>query len=124
MNKFIIEQLKKCKVARVPQYTDNTTMIYIPFQGVNSNDILMQKNKYYIIKVNKAKITDTVMINWNKNINIVSDYLMVTFIKSLSNMRCFDGCGYNIVDKCALNDIYYNIWLPNNSFEIIDELGE
>lgn len=105
-------------------YNDETTTIHIPFQGVANHELLMLKDKYYIISIDKSKITDTVMSNWNKNVDIKSTHLMVTFIKSLSNMRCFDGCGYNIVDNIPLNDIYYNIWLPNNSFEIIGEIGE
>ena len=49
MNKFIKEQLNKCRVAHIPQFDDNTTHLFIQ-RNNRMNDTLLLNN-YYLIEI-------------------------------------------------------------------------
>ena len=121
MNKFIKKELKKCKVANIPDFDDSTTQIVIPCENLY-NGISIEQDKYYIIDVDYKKLTSTVMINWNRGLTLKSTTLICRYKKALSNMRCFDACGYDLINRKALPDVYYGLWLPKDSFKVVREV--
>ena len=90
MNKFIKEQLLKCKVANIPDFNDNTTHIYITKKvccktaEVNNKE-KMKLNACYLVKLEDYIINPypgfTLHDNWNKGI-IPKYSCMKIFVKN------------------------------------------
>ena len=123
MNRIIKEQLNKCRIQL--EYNDDTTQIIIPKENNVSNEIYLEKDKYYIIEVAKFILypseSFTLDTNWNKGIRTKSKYMLVTPIKFVGKMICFDGCGYDLQNSESLDDVYNEYWLPKKGFEILKE---
>lgn len=90
MNKFIKEQLLKCKVANIPDFNDNTTQIFIPkVTCCKTAEILnnekLKLNTCYLVKL-EDYITNpypgfNLHDNWNKGI-IPKYSCMKIFVKN------------------------------------------
>lgn len=126
MNKRMKQQLASCKICQLPFYDDNTSQIEIPLYNPNASKVELEENKYYIIHLSKSVYdppeNSSLAVNWNKNIIPQSEFLLITKTSSVGDMVQVDGCGWdNNVNK-ASKDVYTNLWLPLNAFQIVKEL--
>lgn len=123
MNKFVKDQLNKCRVAHIPQFDDNTTHIFIE-RNNRMNDVLLLNN-YYLIEILNCVFEDSELqkqIKDKSGYAIKSKYLKCMPNKFLDEWTRFDGTGYDLETKSDLNDIYLGLWLPHNCYRIIDKL--
>ena len=124
MNKIIKEQLNKCNI-ELPEYTEDTTHLFIIKKSNNTtqNEIVLEKDNYYIIEIARFILYPsdnfTLDSNWNKGIRTKSKYMLVTPIKFIGKMICFDGCGYDLQNNESLDDVYNEYWLPSKGFKIV-----
>lgn len=124
MNKWIKEQLKKCKVAEIPEFSDETTLIVIKKscgQSLNSvqsvEDIIV--GHFYKIEVENYIINPypgfALHDDWNQGI-IPKDKFMNCEIKQIMNrMVKIEAVGADTNNQ-------WSGWLPRKSFKVIEEL--
>ena len=123
MNKFVKEQLNNCRVAHIPQFNDETTHLVIQ-RNNRTNDTLLLNN-YYLIEILDSVFKDAAiqtLIREKSNYVLNSKYLKCMATKFLDGWTRFDGVGYDIVNKQDLNDAYLGLWLPHNSYIIIEKI--
>ena len=122
MNKFIEEQLQKCKVAEVEAVSD----VEFHIKQKKSTEQIFQLNNYYILELADYIIHPnenfTLASNWNKGIVPQSKYLQCMITQILGKMIKVDGCGYSLDDSAFNNDTYLGLWLPMGGIKIIKEL--
>ena len=120
MNKFIEEELKKCKVADIEILSDTEILIK------QRKKTELQLNNYYIIELENyiihPNINFTLAENWNKGIIPKSKYLKCMIIQIMGKMIKIDGSGYDIENNNDLNDVYLGLWLPMAGVKIIKQL--
>ena len=127
MNKYIKEQLIKCKIAQIPEFDNDTTELII--KRVNSvvfnDNIDLEYNHNYIIELERyitnPPETFTLADNWNRGIIPSSKYLYCTPKHINGKMIKFDAVGYDIDNKVYLSDKYIDLWLPRKGFKIISK---
>lgn len=124
MNNIIKEQLNKCKVAYIPPFDDNTTLIHIkPISKIESNQVLL--NHYYLIELEDYIINPPpnfdLHINWNNNIIPKSKGMKCEIIQIMGKMVKINGVGFDLINNNDLNVIWGG-WLPMKSFKVIKEL--
>lgn len=121
----IKQYLDRCRVAKIPEYSDFDTKIFLPKLGKSDDVISFQKYHNYIIKIARYIINPpenfNLNTNWNNGINPQSEYLLATPVNFLGKMIQFDCCGYDIHTNQSLQDVYSGLWLPEKSIEIIRE---
>ena len=122
MNKIIEEQLRKCRVAVVPEFTDTATHIYIN----KVNVILptnMLYNRVYLIKIkDSVRLNDALAFNWNGGRKPMCTYYKAEKVSEIGNMIKLNGVAVD--DKTGdyiYNQPFYG-YLPNDGFEIIEEV--
>jgi len=123
MNKIIKEQLNNCRVAHIPEFNDDTTHLYIQ-RNNRMNDTLLLNN-YYLIEILDEVLKDVGMltlIREKSSYVLQSKYLKCMATKFLDGWTRFDGVGYDIMNKQDLNDVYLGLWLPHNSYRIINKI--
>ena len=123
MNKFIKEQLNKCRVAHIPQFDDNTIHLFIQ-RNNRMNDTLLLNN-YYLIEIIDNVFNDEEIqeqIKEKSSYILKSKYLKCMPNKFLDGWTRFDASGYDINTEQDLNDVYLGLWLPHNSYKIIDKI--
>lgn len=122
MNKIIKKQLENCRVAEIPNLEDSATHIYIK-RVLNILPINMLKNHLYLIRIKPSvKSNDTIAYNWNNGIHPIYDLYKVEKLDEVGNMIKLNGIA---VDKTTGENIYNNSfygYLPNDGFEIIEEV--
>lgn len=116
MNKFIKEQLLKCKVANIPEYDENTVEIFI---GKNDNKINLtdfQQGLEYDIEVENYIIYPytgfTLHDNWNNGIVPTDKQMHVLITQEMGKMICVKAVGLN-------DNKSWGGWLPKKSCKII-----
>ena len=119
MNKIIFEQLKKCKVAKLPFFDMNTTTIQIEKGGnaIVSNDL--EINHYYRIQVEDYIVKPyegfTLHDNWNNGIVPTDNIMNCEVIQIMGKMVKVEAVGFSTnVPWCG--------WLPRKSIHIIEEI--
>ena len=121
MNKFIEEELKKCKIANVKQVSDTE---YVITKQKNIEEEL-QLNSYYIFEIADYVLHPnqnfTLAENWNKGVIPKSKRIKATVVQTLGKMMKVDAIGVDELDN-DLNDVYIGLWLPFNSVKIIKEI--
>lgn len=130
MNKFIKEQLLKCKVANIPDFNDTTTHIFIPKTvccktAEIPNNEKMKLNACYLVKLEDYIINPypgfTLHDNWNKGI-IPKYSCMKIFVKNkVGKMIQVDGIAFDVSNNQYI-DYTWQGWLPEKSINIICEL--
>lgn len=116
MNKFIKEQLNKCKVASIPEFDETTTELII------SRSILKQSKKEfefgyeYDIEVEDYILHPypgfTLHDNWNKGIIPTDKQMHVLVTKDMGKMICVQAIGLN-------DNKTWGGWLPKKSCKIL-----
>lgn len=120
MYKIIEEQLKKCKVAEIPSYGDNTTEIIIPKnnEAQVKNDLLL--DHYYKIEVEDYIIKPyegfTLHDNWNYGIIPKDKIMNCEIVQIMGKMVKVNAVGSD-------SDNSWSGWLPRKSFKVIEELN-
>ena len=115
MNKFIKEQLNKCKIANIPEFDDDTTELLI--QGANkSNKVDFELGLEYNIEVEDYIIHPypgfTLHDNWNKGIVPTDKQMHVLITKDMGKMICVQAIGLN-------DNKVWGGWLPKKSCKIL-----
>lgn len=112
MNKFIKEQLKKCKT-KLPDWNDNTTELFISIKSkhsdINQSGNLHIKIENYIIN---EPSTFTLSSNWNGGTKPPENEMIVEIINKAGKMYKVKGFGIN-------TNINWEGWLPEKGFEIL-----
>lgn len=125
MNKVVKEQLGKCKVARVPEFDNNTTHIFIPKLNKGAVPLDFQLRNYYIIEIADYVLNPgpefTLAANWNKGTIPPSKYMKVEVSQITGKMIKITGISYDIVTHRDLTNVWEG-WLPASSAKIISKL--
>lgn len=115
MNKFVKQQLAKCRVV-LPPYDDNTTHMVIPFktntiptQTINTSDKFTIEIKDYIIN---EPSNFTLSSNWNGGTRPPEHNMIVRYVETRGKMVLVEGTGIN-------TNIYWKGWLPQKGFDVI-----
>ena len=123
MNKFIEQELKKCKIAKVESVSDTEFLIRKVSEQDSSN---ITQGGCYVIELAKY-ITHpspnfTLASNWNRGIVPKSECLKCTVTQIMGKMIKIDGCGYDIENDKDLNDSYIGLWLPLGGVNVKEKL--
>jgi len=122
MNKFIEEELNKCKLVDIKFISDTEILI----KKKESIDKIIQLNNYYLIELENyilhPNINFTLAENWNKGIIPKSKYLKCMIVQIMGKMIKIDGSGYDIENNNDLTDVYLGLWLPIGGIKIIKQL--
>lgn len=122
MNSFIKEQLKKCKVAELPNLEQAKEVLFIPKKEPEKEPEL---NHYYIIELEDYVINEpegfTLSANWNKGTKPTCSYYKVQVVQLLGKMVKVSGISYDVINSTDLSDVWTG-WLPRASFHIKKEL--
>lgn len=124
MNPFIKEELNKIRVAKLPEYDNNTTHIFIP-KTIRREDVTILPNTWYIIELEDYLLHPsdnfTLHDNWNNGIIPMYKYMRCYVETILGKMIKIQGIA---VDMKTMQDIDYKWsgWLPKKSIDIIKEL--
>ena len=125
MNLIIEEQLKKCKVAKIPQFDETTTHLIIPKQEGAISCSTFQINEEYIIKLESYILNPpegfTLHTNWNNNIPPKSEVLYCKIIQVMGKMIKIHGMGYNYSTK-QTTDYNWEGWLPIKSVKVLEKI--
>ena len=124
MNPLIKKQLKSCKVAVVPQFDDNTTLIKIP-KGSISNVSPFEVGKCYLVEL-ADYITNpppdfTLAVNWNQGSIPSHKYYKCEINKLLGNMVRIQGCGYIPETNTDTLDMWAG-WVPQKGLTLLQKL--
>lgn len=120
MNKIIQNELKKCKVANIPFFDDNTTEIIIQKGGkaVVKDDIIL--NHYYKIEVEDYIIKPydgfTLHDNWNNGIIPKDKIMNCEVIQIMGKMIKVEAVGADTSNT-------WTGWLPRKSFHVVEEIS-
>jgi hypothetical protein len=121
INKLIVSELAKVKVADISQYDTNTHTYTIP----KHVDVKLEQDKYYLIKLNKMLTVlhgnDTLSSNWNNGTYPAYQYMKVDVMKVLGKMIQVNGVYYDNDNKKDMNSMWSG-WLPTDQVEIIKQL--
>lgn len=120
MNSIIYDQLKKCKIAKIPEFDDNTTEITISKNSVKniiSNDLIL--NHYYKIEVEDYIIKPytgfTLHDNWNNGIIPKDKVMNCEIIQIMGKMVKVEAVGVDTNNQ-------WSGWLPRKSFRVLEEI--
>ena len=121
MNKYIKEELGKCKLAKVPEFDDSTTHMVVPKSktGVASFLRKFELNHMYLIKVADYILHPfegfTLHSVWNHNIIPTDAEMLVDVIDVRGSLYKVEAVGKN-------DGKHWSGWLPLKSIEIIGEV--
>ena len=112
MNRFIKEQLNKCKVAEVPVFDENTTTINILRKNIQTSTAELRTGQEFDVEVEDYIIHPypgfTLHDNWNKGIIPTDKQMRITVLQEMGKMIRIKGTGIN--DKKE-----WEGWLPKKS---------
>ena len=121
MNKYIKEQLNKCKVAVIPEFDDNTTELLISSNNCTKVGITGITTDFYVGMECNIEVEDyiihpypgfTLHDNWNCGIIPTDKYMHITVVKEMAKMICIQAIGLN-------DNKSWGGWLPKKSCKII-----
>jgi len=119
LNKIILEELKKCKVAKLPFFDDSTTEIFIQKGGsaIIKDDLVL--NHYYRIEVEDYIIKPydgfTLHDNWNNGIIPKDKIMNCEITQIIGKMVKVEAVGVD-------SNNTWSGWLPRKSIHIIEEI--
>ena len=127
MNKFIIEQLHKCKVAKVIGDPKDEIIIYVNKTTVNPQDYIpvvpaatFQIGHWYEIEIEDCMLIpcdwyNTIHSQWNKNNPPVDKHLKCEVIQIAGKMVRIKGTSFETKRE-------WTGWLPKSNIILIQEL--
>lgn len=122
MNKYIKKELEKVTNINLPPYDDSTTKLHIK----RKKNISPVEKHYYIISLSKTLLNKendiNLVSNWNHGIVPRSIYMKCEVLKLSEKMIKINSSGYDIEKDVDLSDIYYNLWLPLEKIEFLEEI--
>lgn len=123
MNKYVIEELKKCKVAQLPPYDNTTRQLVIP-KACNVDQYL-QPGKCFLIKLEPYILNPpegfTLHDNWNQGRKPPQQFMKAEISQVMGKMVKITGLGYDYTNQMDTNQIWEG-WLPKKSIEIIGDI--
>ena len=119
MNKIIEDQLRKCKVADIPEFNDSTISLTIHKKNLDKKSADIELNHYYKIEIANYVLTPnenfTLAENWN-NGTVPPEARMNCEIKQIMGKMVQVFCIGETTQKT------WGGWLPRKSFNIVEEL--
>ena len=120
MNKIIKEQLGKCAVASIPEYSDDDLTLTVS-RYTETTRLDFQENKTYLIELEDYLIhpgdTFTLHKEWNNGVIPKSKFLKARVIRMHGRMIQFDAFDTNY-EGDAEGDHYSDLWLPLKSIHL------
>ncbi len=117
MNKFIEEELHKCKVADIQSISDTEYLV----TKVKSPDKTLMVNGCYLIELADYIIHPnenfTLADNWNKGVIPKSKYLKASVTKIMGKMIKVDA-----ISDQDNNEAYLELWLPMGGIKVLKEI--
>lgn len=124
MNPIIRKQLENCRVANVPNFTEETTVLRIP-KGSDMTVSPYQVGKYYILELADYIINPppdfTLASNWNKGSVPTHKYYKCEILQTMGKMVKIIGSGYDIKTNLDANTVWEG-WVPQKGIKLIQEL--
>lgn len=118
VSKIIEQQLKKTQNVDISNYNPETNTYIIK----KRNDIKIEENCMYLIKLKDSAFSNTVVINnWNNGFFTSSRYLKIDVHTKMTNMIKVVGVGYNIETQQDLISRWSG-WLCIDNIEILEKL--
>lgn len=123
MNKFVQEELKKCRVAQLPPYDEFTRQLHIP--KANSSEQFLQVNKCFLIQLEPYILNPpegfTLHDNWNQGRKPPREFLKVEVAQVMGKMVRVNALGFDYSTQTDTDEIWEG-WLPKKSIRILHEL--
>ena len=120
MNKIIRSQLEKVKVAKLPQWDNNTTFMVIK-KGINKNPDSLEVGKYYLVRLADYVINEpegfTLSTNWNSGRKPQCNAYKCEVVQIMGKMVKINGAGYSIEQDKDLDPMFHG-WLPLASITV------
>lgn len=125
MNQVVIDQLKKVKVADLPQWDEDDVELIIPKKvGTYKRTDLVEGCKY-IVELEKYIVEPfegfTLHDNWNKGVPPKHRCLYITIKQIMGKMIEVESVGYDYKSKSIIYDVW-NGWLPRKGMKILEVL--
>jgi hypothetical protein len=123
MNKYVIEELKKCKVAQLPPYDSDTLHMIIPKKdGVSST---LVENRCYLLQLEDYLVNPfegfTLHDNWNKGVAPKHHFLKAEIVQIMGKMIKVNSVGYDYMNKVDTDDLWEG-WLPRKGIKVLEVL--
>ena len=119
MNNIVYEQLKKCRVASLPDFNKETTELIIPKVRTLSDTTILPQHYYQIEIVdqllNSEAASTLLSQNWNGGTTPPDSTLNCYVIKIMGGMVNVEGVGDS-------NGKQWEGWLPLNFIKIVKEI--
>lgn len=116
MNKFIKQQLKKCRVV-LPEWDDSTTHLLIECTTNHPAQETLNTDKEYLIEIKDYILHEppnfTLSSNWNAGTVPPEHSMKIKYINVMGKMVQVQGVG-------TTTNISWTGWLPQKSFEVIE----
>lgn len=123
--KFVKEELKKCKYAKVSELLNNEDNNITQIKIEKLKEICLEENKYYLIQlsdyVTNPSTNSTLSSNWNNNTYPKYSYWKVEISKIMANMVKINGVAFDYQKGTDINELWSG-WVPIDSIFIIKEL--
>ena len=123
--KFVKEELKKCKYAKVSELLNNEDNNITQIKIEKLKEICLEENKYYLIQlsdyVTNPSNSSTLSSNWNNNTYPKYSYWKVEISKIMANMVKINGVAFDYQKGTDINELWSG-WVPIDSIFIIEEL--
>lgn len=123
MNPIIRKQLENCKVANIPEFDEDTTLIDIP-KGSVLNVSQYQVGRCYVVEIADHIINPsnehTLATNWNNGTSPKYKYYKCEIVKLVGKMICILGYGVDSTGKDT-TDLWEG-WIPQSGIKILEEL--
>ena len=124
MNPLIKKQLENCKVANIPSFDENCTVINIA-KGSVLNVTHYQIGKCYIVELADYVLTpsedSTLSTNWNNGTVPKYKYYKCEITKIVGKMINILGYGLNPFTGEETNDLWEG-WVPQAGIKLLQEL--
>lgn len=124
MNPLIKQQLLECKHAIVPEFNEDTTVLYFN-KGNIIKELTLQKDHYYLIQIADNIINPpegfTLSQNWNGGTNPPTQFMNVMVVQVMGKMFKVSGVGFDPDTNNTLA-CEWTGWIPGTSLKIIREL--
>lgn len=124
MNPIIKKQLENCKVANVPAFSEEDTLINIP-KGSSLNVTPYQVGKCYLVELAEYVINPpdgyTLATNWNNNTTPKYKHYKCEIVKIIGKMICIMGYGVDPMTHLDTNDLWEG-WVPQAGIKLLQQL--
>lgn len=124
MNPIIKKQLNNCRVANIPNFDDNSSVICIP-KGSVLNVTPYQVGKCYLVELADYILNPSqdnlLSSNWNRGTVPKYKYYKCEILKLMGKMICILGCGVHPVTGQDTSDLWEG-WVPQAGIKLIQEL--